>query len=219
MRKLKLGVMISGRGSNLQSLIDACARANFPAEITVVISNRPGVYGLARAELAGIKQVTIDHKDYENRETFEDAVQEELQSNEVELLCLAGFMRILNSSFVNKWKDRMLNVHPSLLPAFKGLHTHERAIEAGCRFTGCTIHYVVPDLDAGPIILQTAVPIAEEDTAETLAQKVLEYEHSMYPEAVRLIADNRVRVSGHKALIKDMTTPEKGLINPVPFGS
>ena len=216
MRKLKIGVIISGRGSNLQSLIDACAKPNFPAEIQVVISNRPGVYGLERAQLAGINTATIDHKSFDGREDFEDSIQAELEANDVELVCLAGFMRILNAEFVSKWRDRMLNVHPSLLPAFKGLHTHERAIEAGCRFTGCTIHYVVPELDAGPIILQTAVPIAENDTSETLAEKVLEYEHSMYPEAVRLIAENRVRVSGHKALIKDMQVPDTGLINPVP---
>ncbi len=216
MRKLKIGVIISGRGSNLQSLIDACAKPTFPAEIQVVISNRPGVYGLERAQLAGIKTATIDHKSFDGREDFEDSIQAELEANDVELVCLAGFMRILNAEFVSKWRDRMLNVHPSLLPAFKGLHTHERAIEAGCRFTGCTIHYVVPELDAGPIILQTAVPIAENDTSETLAEKVLEYEHSMYPEAVRLIAENRVRVSGHKALIKDMQVPDTGLINPVP---
>lgn len=216
MRKLKLGVMISGSGTNLQALIDACNEA-YPAEIAVVISNRPDAKGLERARSAGIPAVVIDHKLFEDRPSFEEKVHECLKEHEVGLVCLAGFMRLLTAGFVGRWKDRMINVHPSLLPSYKGLHTHERAIEDGTRFGGCTIHFVRPEMDDGPIIMQAAVPIAADDTSETLAAKVQACEHKMYPAAVRMIAEGKVRVSGGLCVFKETPVPDEPLISPLPL--
>lgn len=216
MRKLKLGVMISGSGTNLQALIDACKTADYPAEITVVISNKPNAKGLERAQNQGIRAVCINHTDFETRDAFEDAIHNELKDQGVELVCLAGFMRILNAAFVSKWKDRMINIHPSLLPSYKGLHTHARAIEDGARFGGCTVHFVRPEMDDGPIILQAAVPIQPDDTEESLIQKVLTYEHQLYPAAVKMIAEGNVRVSDRKCVYKNISWPIAGLISPAP---
>ncbi|WP_417448849.1 phosphoribosylglycinamide formyltransferase [Kordiimonas sp.] len=217
MRKLRLGVMISGSGTNLQALIDACASEHYPATIEVVISNRPEAKGLDRAREAGIKAVCIDHKSYEDRPTFEDAIHECLSDHKVQLVCLAGFMRLLGADFVGRWKDRMINIHPSLLPSYKGLHTHARALEDGVKFAGCTVHYVRPEMDNGPIIMQAAIPIAPDETEESLIMKTLKYEHRMYPAAVKLIAEGKVRVSGNKVAVKeDVELPEVGLISPVP---
>jgi len=216
MRTLPVAVLISGGGTNLQALIDACKPADYPAEIKIVISNRADAGGLSRAKEAGIATAVVDHKEFENREGFEDAVQRELEAANVELVCLAGFMRLLSGDFVNQWKDRMINVHPSLLPSFKGLHTHERAIENGVRFAGCTVHYVRAEMDDGPIILQAAVPIDADETPDSLAAKVLTYEHQIYPEALRLIANRLTRVRGHRVIIDHMSVPKSGLINPVP---
>lgn len=215
MAKLRLGVMISGSGTNLQALIDACQTTDYPAEISVVISNRPNAKGLDRAKKAGIEAVAIDHKLYDDRADFETAIHECLQEHRVQLVCLAGFMRILNPEFVNRWKDRMINIHPSLLPSYKGLHTHARAIEDGVRFGGCTIHYVRPEMDNGPIIMQTAVPIAADETEESLAAKTLAYEHQMYPAAVRMIAEGKARVSGNRVVFKDIELGSYGLISPL----
>lgn len=214
MRKLKLGVMISGGGTNLQALIDACAAADYPAEIQVVISNRPDAKGLERAREAGIDAVAIDHKAFDDRDSFEAEIHQCLKDYEVQLVCLAGFMRILGTDFVGRWKDRMINIHPSLLPSYKGLHTHARAIEDGVRFGGCTIHFVRPAMDDGPIIMQAAVPIEPDDTEDSLAAKVLTFEHKMYPAAVRMIAEGRVRVSGGKCVFKDTEMAASGLISP-----
>jgi len=214
MAKLRLGVMISGSGTNLQALIDACSEPTFPAEISVVISNRPAVKGLDRARHAGIDAVTIDHTLYEDRADFEEILHNCLKDHNVQLVCLAGFMRILNPEFVNRWKDRMINIHPSLLPSYKGLHTHARAIEDGVRFGGCTIHYVRPEMDNGPIIMQAVIPIAADETEETLIAKTLTYEHHMYPAAVRMIANGNVRISGNKVVFKDVDLGEKGLVSP-----
>lgn len=214
MAKLKLGVMISGSGTNLQAIIDACAESDYPAEIKVVISNRPEAKGLDRAEKAGIKAVCIDHKKYETREAFEDAVHACLKEHKVELVCLAGFMRILNAEFVNRWRDKMINIHPSLLPSYKGLHTHARAIEDGVRFGGCTIHYVRPEMDNGPILMQAAIPIDQDETPESLAHKTLTYEHQMYPEAIRLIAEGKARVSGNKVSFSNTVLGTSGVISP-----
>lgn len=216
-RKLRLGVMISGSGTNLQALIDACQQSGYPAKIEVVISNRPDAKGLDRARTAGLKAVTIDHKEFEERAAFEDAVHDCLTEHKVQLVCLAGFMRLLGADFVGRWKDRMINIHPSLLPSYKGLHTHARALEDGVRFAGCTIHYVRPEMDNGPIIMQAAIPISPDETEESLIAKTLTYEHRMYPAAVRLIAEGNARVSGHKVIIKeDVPMPEIGLICPLP---
>lgn len=215
MAKLRLGVMISGSGTNLQALIDACETADYPAEISVVISNRPIAKGLERAQKAGIEAVAIDHKLYDDRADFEEAIHDCLKEHRVQLVCLAGFMRILNPEFVNRWKDRMINIHPSLLPSYKGLHTHARAIEDGVRFGGCTIHYVRPEMDNGPIIMQTAIPIATDETEESLAAKTLAYEHQMYPAAVRMIAEGKARVSGNRVVFKDIELGNYGLISPI----
>ena len=216
MRTLPIAVLISGGGTNLQALIDACADAKFPAEIKLVLSNRPKAGGLDRAKKAGIPTAVVDHKDFDTREEFESALQSVLEASDVELICLAGFMRILNGSFVNNWKDRMINIHPSLLPSFKGLHTHERAIESGVRFAGCTVHYVRAEMDDGPIIIQAVVPIDADETPDSLAAKVLTYEHQIYPESLRLIANRLTRVRGHRVMIDHMPVPKNGLINPIP---
>jgi phosphoribosylglycinamide formyltransferase-1 len=214
MAALKLGVLISGRGSNLQSLIDATLAAGYPAEIAVVIANVPGVHGLARAEAAGIPTKVIDHKSYDGRAPFEEALHDALIDADVELVCLAGFMRLLTDGFVDRWSDRLINIHPSLLPAFKGLHTHDRVIEAGVKVAGCTIHFVRPAMDEGPIILQATVPVLQDDDADTLAARILAQEHRIYPLAVRLIADGRVRVDGTRVAITGTTPTEAGFISP-----
>ena len=214
---LKFAVLISGRGSNLQALIEAAATAALPAEIVRVISNEPDAGGLERAAAAGISTAVVPHRDYPDRESFESSLSEEIRSSGAELVVLAGFMRLLTATFVEEWKDRLINIHPSLLPAFKGLHTHERALEAGVRYTGCTVHYVRPEMDEGPIIVQAAVPVLPGDNADTLAARVLEQEHVIYPLAVRLIAENRVRVDADRALIDDAGLGAPGAtINPAP---
>jgi len=213
---LDVAVLISGRGSNLQALIDACADEEFPARIVKVISNNPDVYGLERARAAGIATAVINHRDFDSREDFEEALDQELKACKAKYICLAGFMRILNGHFVNRWKDRILNIHPSLLPSFKGLHTQERALEAGVRFTGCTVHIVRPEMDDGPIILQAALSVDPEDDADSLSGRVLELEHVIYPEALKLMAQGRVKISGNKAIIEKATYSDKGLISPLP---
>ncbi|MCK5425933.1 MAG: phosphoribosylglycinamide formyltransferase [Emcibacter sp.] len=214
---LNVAVLVSGRGSNLQALIDACAEEDFPARIVAVISNNQGAYGLERAKAANIPTSVVNHRDFETREDFEEAIDQELKKYEAKFICLAGFMRILDARFVNRWKDRILNIHPSLLPSFKGLHTQERALEAGVRFTGCTVHIVRPEMDDGPIILQAAVAVDPEDDADNLSAKVLELEHVIYPEALKLMALGRVSISGNKAIIEKATYPTGGLISPEPI--
>ena len=211
---MKVGVLISGRGSNLQSLIDASQAPGFPAQIAIVISNVPDVEGLARAERAGIATCVVDHKNFDGRGPFEDALHAELIAASVELVCLAGFMRLLTEGFVGRWLDRMINIHPSLLPAFKGLHTHERALDAGVRFGGCTVHFVRPAMDDGPIIVQAAVPILANDTADALSARVLAEEHRIYPLAVKLIAEGRARVDGARVTVANALAPDTALINP-----
>ena len=214
MRKMRVAVLISGRGSNMEALIEACADESFPAEIALVISNNAKAAGLGYAKKSGIMTKVIDHRKFEDRDSFDAVITNTLKAASIELICLAGFMRVLNPSFVNSWRDRIINIHPSLLPAFKGLHTHERVIKAGARFTGCTVHFVRPEMDDGPIIIQAAVPITGEDTPETLAAKVLEFEHKIYPEALRLVATRSARVSGNKVQIEGKMNKTKGLVNP-----
>ncbi|MCB1680829.1 MAG: phosphoribosylglycinamide formyltransferase [Alphaproteobacteria bacterium] len=186
--KLKLAVLISGRGSNLQALIDACRDPSFPAEIRLVLSNRADAPGLARAKEAGIQTSVVDHKAYPDRSSFEKDMQKEIVESDAELIVLAGFMRVLTAEFVNLWPNRMINIHPSLLPDYKGLNTHARALADGKKEAGCTVHYVVPEMDSGPIIVQKRVPILPGDTPDILAQRVLEQEHLAYIEAVRIVA-------------------------------
>lgn len=216
MSRLRLGVLISGRGTNLQALIDACADPGFPAEIVLVLANVPGAAGLDAASRVGIATATIDHKAFSGREPFDAALTETLEAAGVELVCLAGFMRLLTPGFVGHWRDRLINIHPSLLPAYPGLDTHARALADGVRFAGCTVHFVRTECDVGPIILQAAVPVAADDTPETLAARVLESEHRIYPEAVRLIATGQAKVTGEHVAIAGAALPA-ATVNP-PLG-
>lgn len=187
--KLRLAVLISGRGSNLQSIIDACRIDNFPAEINVVISNIGDAYGLVRAQNANIPTRIVSHKSFPTKTEFEQHILSILEEFQIDMVCLAGFMRLLSPTLITPWEGRIINIHPSLLPLHKGLHTHERAIEAGDKTSGCTIHYVTPGMDEGEIILQKSVPIIDGDTPDTLAARVLEQEHTAYPEAIRIMAN------------------------------
>jgi len=214
MKRLKIAVLISGRGSNMEALIEAAAADDYPARIVTVMSNRPGAPGLKRAEAAGIPTRVIDHTAFADREIFEEALDAALRAAKADLVCLAGFMRLLTPSFVSRWRNRLLNIHPSLLPAFKGLHTHERALEAGVRFSGCTVHFVRPEMDDGPIVVQAAVPVRPDDTPERLAARILKLEHEIYPLAVRLVAEARVRVAGNHVVIKDADFEDTALVNP-----
>jgi phosphoribosylglycinamide formyltransferase-1 len=213
MARLKVGVLISGRGSNLQALIDACADPSFPAEIVLVISNNVRAQGLERAHAAGIATKIVDHRGFSDREAFDAALDTALRRGGVEFICLAGFMRLLTPGFVEWWRDRIINIHPSLLPAFKGLHSHERTLEAGVRLSGCTVHFVRAEMDDGPIIVQAAVPVHPGDDAERLAARVLAVEHRAYKLALRLIAEGRVRVEGEIVQV-DGAAPDAVLINP-----
>ena len=206
--------MISGRGSNLQALIDACGQPGYPAEIALVISNDAAAKGLARAARAGIPTRVVEHRGFPTREAFDAALDDALREHGVGLVCLAGFMRVLTPGFVAGWRDRLINIHPSLLPAFRGLHTHERALDAGVRLHGCTGHYVSPEVDAGPINVQAAVPVLPGDDTETLAARVLAAEHRCYPLAVKLIAQGRARVVDGRVCIDGAPPPTSMLLNP-----
>jgi len=184
--KKRVGILISGRGSNMVSLIEAARAPDYPAEIACVISNRPEAQGLKRAQAAGVPAVGIDHTAFDTREAFEAALDAELSRFGVELVACAGFMRVMSAAFVERWHDRMINIHPSLLPAFKGLDTHARALQAGAKLAGCTVHVVRAAVDDGPIIAQAAVPVLPSDTPERLADRVLAAEHQLYPHALRL---------------------------------
>ncbi|AWI88859.1 phosphoribosylglycinamide formyltransferase [Methylobacterium sp. DM1] len=197
-RKKRVAILISGRGSNMVSLIEAARAPDYPAEIVLVLSNRPDAAGLDRARAAGIPARAIDHKAYPNRAHFDAALQAELEGAGIELIVLAGFMRILTDAFVEAWGGRMINIHPSLLPLFKGTHTHERALEAGVRLHGCTVHYVVPELDAGPIVAQAAVPVLPDDDADTLSARVIVQEHRLYPAALAVIAGGGAVLEGSR---------------------
>ncbi|MFN0043970.1 MAG: phosphoribosylglycinamide formyltransferase [Alphaproteobacteria bacterium] len=201
MAALKVGVLISGRGSNLQALLDAAAAAPYPAKIVTVISNRADAPGLDRARRALVPAETLPHRAYPDREAFDRALDAALAKHGVEFVCLAGFMRLLTPWFVDRWRDRLINIHPSLLPAFKGLGPQAQALAAGVRVSGCTVHFVRNDVDSGPIILQAAVPVIDGDNPDTLAARILEAEHRAYPLALRLIAEGRVRVEGERVAV------------------
>ncbi len=218
MARVRTGVLISGRGSNLQALLDAAASADFPAEIVCVISNRPGAGGLARAEAAGVTALTVDHKAFESREAFEDALHRALEQQGVELVCLAGFMRLLTPGFVNRWTGRMINIHPSLLPSFKGVDTHQRALDAGVKLTGASVHFVSAEMDAGPIIGQAAIPVLPGDDADALAARVLAAEHQLYPECLRQVASGEARLEDGRVTLKRGAAPDARLVNPPPRG-
>lgn len=214
MARLKVAVLISGRGSNMGALIEACAVPGFPAEIVLVVSNRADAAGLETAKAAGIPTALIGHRDYPDRTSFEAALNAALDAAGVELVCLAGFMRLLTADFVRRWHDRLVNIHPSLLPAFKGLHTHEQVLSAGVRITGCTVHFVRAEMDDGPIIVQAAVPVLPDDDAERLAARVLRVEHQCYPLALRLIAEGRVRVEDERVILDASGDELACLVNP-----
>jgi len=214
MARKKLAVLISGRGSNLKALIEAGADPDYPAEVALVISNRPNAAGLDLASGAGVAQYVIDHKDFETREDFDAALSDALRIAKVDYVCLAGFMRMLSNDFVTEWRGRLINIHPSLLPAFKGLHVHERMIDAGVKLAGCTVHFVSHEMDAGPIIGQAAVPVLPGDTHETLAARILAEEHKLYPACIKLVADNNARISGGVVTYDSSITASGALSNP-----
>jgi len=215
MPRKRVAVLISGRGSNMTALIAAARATDYPAEIAVVISNRPGAAGLAHATSAGIATATIDHAVFgEDREAFERAVHQELNSHAVDIVCLGGFMRLLTPWLVQQWSGRMLNIHPALLPSFKGLHTHEAALRAGVKIHGATVHFVVPEMDSGPIVAQAAVPVHDDDTPNTLAKRVLAAEHRLYPLALRLVAEGRTRIVDGRCLIAYPSAAENALLVP-----
>ncbi|GAB0056006.1 Phosphoribosylglycinamide formyltransferase [Candidatus Magnetaquicoccaceae bacterium FCR-1] len=214
---LRLGVLISGSGSNLQALIDRVADGFIPARIALVISNRADAFGLERARQAGIPTLVIDHKAHPDRPSFEQAMIDALNASQVELVCLAGFMRVLTPRFIRAFAGRLLNIHPALLPAFPGLHVQQRAIEAGARFSGATVHFVTEEVDAGPIIAQAVVPILDNDDASALAARILKHEHRLYPLAVKLYAEGRLRIEGQRVRVMDGDgiDPDVFLIAPV----
>ena len=212
--KLKVGVLVSGNGSNLQALIDSCASPDHPAEIVLVLSNRPGVRALERATAADIPATVIDHRNYADRASFDLEVQKALDGAAVDVICLAGFMRLLTTEFVEHWSGRIINIHPSLLPSFKGLNVQQRAIDAGARFSGCTVHFVTPEIDVGPIIQQAVVPIHQHDTGETLAARILVQEHRIYPACLKWLAEGRVRIDGERVYLDGASMPDTVLLNP-----
>ncbi|MHB2166233.1 phosphoribosylglycinamide formyltransferase [Alsobacter sp. R-9] len=212
----RVAILISGRGSNMTALLDAARDPAFPAEPVLVLSNRPGAAGLDRAAAAGVATAVVDHKAHADRESFEHAIQRHLEDARADLVCLAGFMRVLTPWLIGRWDGRLLNIHPSLLPSFRGLHTHERALEAGVRIHGATVHYVVPELDAGPIIAQAAVPVLPDDTADTLAARVLSAEHRLYPHGLALVASGRARLVEGRVVLADGGYAGPPLIAPSP---
>jgi len=214
MARMKLGVLISGRGSNLLALIEACKASDYPAEIVLVVSNKSDAKGLEHAHAAGIATTVVEHGNYPDRDTFDKAIHEKLADAGVELVCLAGFMRLLSSWFVETWRDRVLNIHPSLLPAFKGIDAHAQAIATGVKLSGCTVHIVRSEMDAGPILVQAAVPVLPGDDEDTLAARILTVEHRCYPMAVRLIAEGRVKIYGERTVIDTDGMADGSLINP-----
>ena len=197
-----LGVLISGRGSNLQAILDAIDEGRLDAYVAIVISNKKDAPGLERARKAGAATAVLSHEDYDSREAFDEAVLARLSEHDVEVVCLAGFMRILSPVLVRAFPNRLLNIHPSLLPAFVGLHAQKQALEHGVKVSGCTVHLVDEELDHGPILLQQTVPLLEDDTEETLSARILEQEHKLYTDAIRLVLDGKVRVEGRRAIIE-----------------
>ncbi|MBR2534621.1 MAG: phosphoribosylglycinamide formyltransferase [Hyphomicrobium sp.] len=213
-KKAKVVVLISGRGSNMMSLVEAARARDYPAEIVSVISNRPDAAGVPWAAAQSIATEVIDHKAFKSREAFEAELETALVASGAEIVALAGFMRLMTPGFVARWQTRMINIHPSLLPNFKGLHTHEQALAAGVKIAGCTVHYVRAEMDAGPIIAQAAVPVLSGDTAATLAARVLAAEHRLYPSALRLVALGRTRIVDEKVILSEDVNDSLPLFSP-----
>jgi phosphoribosylglycinamide formyltransferase-1 len=212
--KKRVAILISGRGSNMKALIEASQDPAYPAEIALVLSNRSSAAGLAFAESIGTPTCVIDHRMHTTRDGFDAAIDYTLRSAGIELVALAGFMRIMTADFVEAWRNRMINIHPSLLPSYKGLHTHERALADGVKIHGCTSHFVRPDVDAGPIIAQAAVPVLEGDTPDTLSARVLAAEHQLYPHALQLVASGQAHVREERVIISGESMAAAPLINP-----
>jgi len=214
MSKKRIAILISGRGSNMQALIEAARAPGYPAEIALVISNRPEAPGLELARAAGVPAVAIDHKQFTTRPAFEARLHQTLVDAKIDLICNAGFMRLLTGGFVDRWMNRHLNIHPSLLPAFPGLDTHQRAIDEGVRFTGCTVHFLRLEMDTGPIVAQAVVEVRPGDTADTLAARVLEAEHKLYPYALGLVASGVARVENHGVVYAGPFNHQAALYSP-----
>lgn len=214
MKRKRVAVLISGRGSNMAALIEAAKAESYPAEIALVVSNKPNAEGLAIARAAAIATEVVDHTKYKDRTGFERALQALLERYRIELVCLAGFMRLLTADFVTRWQRRLLNIHPALLPVFKGLDTHKRALQAGVKVHGATVHFVVPEMDSGPIIVQGAVAVREDDNEKSLAARVLDVEHRIYPLALKLVVQGRVRVENGRCLIDGKPVPDVAELVP-----
>lgn len=214
MTKKRVAILVSGRGSNMAALIDAAAEPGFPAEIVAVISNRPGAGALAIAERAGVATVVVDHKAFSSREAFDAALDAELKRVSPDVVCFAGFMRLLTPGFIVAWEGRMLNIHPALLPSFKGLDTHARALAAGVRLHGCTVHLVTAEMDAGPIIAQAAVPVLDGDDEDALAARVLKAEHRLYPRALAMWARGEAKLDGGRVRVDGCDAAPEALVWP-----
>lgn len=215
MAKRRVAILISGRGSNMTALIEAARAQDYPAEIVLVMSNIAGAGGLAKAAASGIATATVESKPYgKDREAFERALNDILVAHQIDLVCLAGFLRLLTPWFVKQWDGRMLNIHPALLPSYRGLHTHERALADGVKIHGATVHFVVPEVDSGPIVVQGAVAVSDNDNPDTLAARVLGIEHRIYPEALRLVASGRTRIENGLCKTDAKGSPDDMLISP-----
>jgi len=215
LRKIRLGILVSGGGTNLQSIIDHWERGTIDVDIKVVISNVPDAYALRRAEHHGIPSAVVDHREYPARQEFEKELIRILRSYDVELVALAGFMRVLTPHFIREFPMKIVNIHPALLPAFPGTHVQQKALDYGVRFSGCTVHFIDEGVDTGPIIIQAVVPVLPDDTAETLAERILQEEHKIYPQAIQLIAQEKLEISGRRVRIREHpSTTAVSLINP-----
>jgi phosphoribosylglycinamide formyltransferase-1 len=216
-RQVSIAVLISGRGTNLQSIINAVEEKRLDAKIEIVLSNKADAFGLERAKKHGVSTVVLDHKSYSSREAYDQAVVELLQKRGVELVVLAGFMRLLSPAFIKAYSNRIMNIHPALLPSFPGLQVQKKAVEHGVRFAGCTVHFVNEECDEGPIIIQAVVPVFADDTEETLGARILKQEHRIYPQAIQLYAENRLRVVGRKVLVDGSAKDENQVLIQPPL--
>lgn len=213
-QKVPLGILISGNGSNLQAIIDAIEKKQLDAEVRVVISNREEAYGLVRAQQQGVPTEIVDHGKFPSREAFDQHLIERFKDRQVELVVLAGFMRLLSADFVHAYSNRIMNIHPALLPAFPGLHVQRKAVEAGVRFSGCTVHFVNEECDQGPIIIQAVVPVFPDDSEESLSARILKEEHRIYPKAIQLYSEGRLHVAGQRVLVDGLEKEEQVMIHP-----
>ncbi len=214
--KPRVAILISGRGSNMTALISAARNPDYPAEIALVLANKAEAGGLQTAKTANIATAFVDHKIFAGREEFERSMQRVLEINRIDILCLAGFMRLLSPWFVSQWQGRMINIHPALLPSYKGLDTHARALKDGVKIHGCTVHFVVPEMDAGPIIAQSAVPVLDQDTEATLAARVLEREHAIYPLALAMLAGGKLLLDGNRVRVLDGSSDDERWLDQPP---